>query len=772
MNQALAPLLPQLTGSGSYGRARTVGVIIGNAGYQDFGAARLTASQLLFDFGRTWAAKDVAKSNAEALKEVLEAQKLDISQLVKTQYFTLLLSKRLVEVNVAALDRAQVNLRSAQGFFQVGTQPKSFVTRAEVDVANARVNVIRAQNAVGLSRVALNAAMGIAVNAPTEVKDLLSYQDFPTDRDLLVSEALRNRPEYRQVKAQADAADALVRQTFRDFFPNLTGTGNYGLVGDHRLERPDLPHLERLHRRQQCVGGRAEARLVHLRRRRPGRPLQGGQGRGRGVPGPGPRRRAADLAERRADLSEPRRGRAADRGRPEGGGVGGRELPALPGALRRGGRQHHRAHRRPARPDPGPVRRGAGPVRLPHRHRETGAGPGPPVGIPRAPGASDTIMKRRLLWIVGIVVAAGVITGGYLYTQGIGARPAFRTAAVSRGPLTSAVSATGTLNAVITVLVGSQVSGQVKELFADFNSQVKKDQVIARIDPEIFEAKVSQVKAQVDAAQASVLNQQAAVEKTRADLENVRAAFAAARAQTAKSQVTVVDSKRTLGRNRDLRQRGLIAQADEDTAQAAYDSAVAQVEASKAQEDAQVSAVRAAEAQLRVSEAMLKNAAAQVVQNEAALRQAQVDLERTFIRAPVDGTVVGRSVDVGQTVAASLQAPTLFTIAQDLRNMQVDTNVDEADVGRVKVGQTATFTVDSFPGRTFTGEVVQIRKAPLVVQNVVTYDVVVTARNPEQRLLPGMTANVRIVIEQKESVLQVPNAALRFRPARDGSPRA
>jgi HlyD family secretion protein len=373
-------------------------------------------------------------------------------------------------------------------------------------------------------------------------------------------------------------------------------------------------------------------------------------------------------------------------------------------------------------------------------------------------------MKRRLLWILGIVVVAGALSGGYLYTQGIGARPAFRTAAVTRGPLTSAVSATGTLNAVITVLVGSQISGQVKELFADFNSMVKKDQVIARIDPETYEAKVSQAKAQVDAARASVLNQQAVVEKTRADLENARAAFAAARAQTAKSQVTVVDSRRTLGRNRDLRQRGLIAQADEDTAQAAYDSAVAQVDASKAQEDAQVSAVRSAEAQLRVSEAMLKNAAAQVVQNEAGLRQAQVDLERTYIRAPVDGTVVGRSVDVGQTVAASLQAPTLFTIAQDLRNMQVDTNVDEADVGRVKVGQAATFTVDSFPGRTFSGEVVQIRKAPLVVQNVVTYDVVVSAKNPEQRLLPGMTANVRILIDQKESVLQVPNAALRFRP--------
>ena len=156
----------------------------------------------------------------------------------------------------------------------------------------------------------------------------------------------------------------------------------------------------------------------------------------------------------------------------------------------------------------------------------------------------------------------------------------------------------------------------------------------------------------------------------------------------------------------------------------------------------------------------LKNAVAQVAQNEAAQRQAQVDLDHTYIRAPVDGVVVGRTVDVGQTVAASLQAPTLFTIAQDLRNMQVDTNVDEADVGRVKVGQATSFTVDSFPGRTFTGEVVQIRKAPLVVQNVVTYDVVVSAKNPDQRLLPGMTANVRIVIDQKEGVLQVPNAAL------------
>lgn len=231
VNQALAPLLPQLTGGGSFGRLRTVSTIDGSAVTGDYGSASITASQLLFDFGRTWAAKDVAKSTAGALKEVLEGQKLDVAQLVKTQYFTLLLSKRLVQVNLAALDRAEVNLRSAQGFFQVGTQPKSFVTRAEVDVANGRVNVIRAQNAVNLARVALNTAMGIAINAPTEVKDLLAYQPFPTNRDLLVSEALGSRPEYRQVKAQADAADASVRQTFRDFFPNLFGSGTYGVAG-------------------------------------------------------------------------------------------------------------------------------------------------------------------------------------------------------------------------------------------------------------------------------------------------------------------------------------------------------------------------------------------------------------------------------------------------------------------------------------------------------------------------------------------------------------
>src|SRR5512132_1512699 len=372
---------------------------------------------------------------------------------------------------------------------------------------------------------------------------------------------------------------------------------------------------------------------------------------------------------------------------------------------------------------------------------------------------------RRRLWIVApMLVVAAAASGAWFYAQSRGSTPKFRMAKVERGPLTATVSATGTLNAVVTVQVGSQVSGQVKELFADFNSQVKRNQLVARIDPEKFQAVVSQAKAQVDAAKATVLNQRALVEKTRADLANAQAALAVAKAQTAKAQVAVVDSRRTLARNADLRKRGLIAQADEDTAQAAYDSAVAQAESAKAQEDAQASQIRSAEAQLKVTEAMLQTAIANVVQQEAGLKQAQVDLDHTEIRAPVDGVVVSRTVDVGQTVAASLQAPTLFTIAQDLTQMQVDTNVDEADVGRIRVGLRATFTVDAFRNQTFAGEVMQVRKAPQTVQNVVTYNVVVSARNPEGRLLPGMTANVRLVVDQKENVLKVPNAALRYRP--------
>src|ERR1700693_4219004 len=236
-------------------------------------------------------------------------------------------------------------------------------------------------------------------------------------------------------------------------------------------------------------------------------------------------------------------------------------------------------------------------------------------------------MSRRW-WILGVfLVLAAAASGAWFYAQGRGSTPKFRTAKIERGALTATVSATGTLNAVVTVEGGSQVAGLVKELFADFNSQVKRNQLIARIDPEKFQAAVAQAKAQVDAAKATVLNQRALVEKTRADLANANAAYAVAKAQTAKAQVAVLDSRRTFARNQDLKKKGFIAQADEDTAQAAYDSAVAQADSAKAQEDAQVSQIRSAEAQLRVTEAMLESAVANVAQQDANLKQAQFDLD-------------------------------------------------------------------------------------------------------------------------------------------------
>ena len=380
---------------------------------------------------------------------------------------------------------------------------------------------------------------------------------------------------------------------------------------------------------------------------------------------------------------------------------------------------------------------------------------------------------KRIISVVVVAAVVGAGVWGYFYTQSRGAAPKYRTARVEQGPLTAAVSATGNVNAVTTVQVGSQVSGQIKELSADFNTLVKKNQIIARIDPEIFEAKVNQARADVASAQAAVMNQEAQVQKAKADVENARASLAEAKANTAKAQVTVVDARRDFDRKTELFRRELIAKSDLDSSQAAHDSAGALVDAAKAKEQSLAAGIQSALAQLRVTDAQLQAARAQVDQKKAALVQAQVDLDHTTIRAPVNGVVVSRAVDVGQTVAASLQAPTLFTIAEDLTKMQVEVSVDEADIGRIKLEDRSSFTVDSFPGQTFTGLVVQIRKAALVVQNVVTYTVVVAVDNPGGRLLPGMTANVKMIVAEKPSVLKVPNSALRFRPAgSDSGPAA
>jgi HlyD family secretion protein len=320
---------------------------------------------------------------------------------------------------------------------------------------------------------------------------------------------------------------------------------------------------------------------------------------------------------------------------------------------------------------------------------------------------SDPIRRRGAIAFVVLAIAAAAAY--YLwFARETKQAPVYRFAKVERGPITATVAASGTLNPVTSVQVGTQVSGQIKELFVDFNSPVKAGQLIARIDPETFQYRVRQ---------------------NEADLE-------AARAAAGRAQVALANARRDLERTKELVQREFVSPADLDRAQAQFDLALAE----------------------------LNSANAVVAQRTAQLAAAKVDLARTEIRAPVDGVVIKRSVDVGQTVAASLQAPELFIIARDLRDMQVETSIDEADVGRIRVGQRATFTVDAFPGRTFSGEVRQVRKSAQTVQNVVTYTVLVSAANPDGILMPGMTANVRIVTDTRESVLKVANSALRFRP--------
>ncbi|MGQ0654046.1 MAG: efflux RND transporter periplasmic adaptor subunit [Betaproteobacteria bacterium] len=355
-------------------------------------------------------------------------------------------------------------------------------------------------------------------------------------------------------------------------------------------------------------------------------------------------------------------------------------------------------------------------------------------------------MKNALPKLVALAVVLAAAGGGWAWyaTRNGGDEVRYRLAKVERGPIAAVVVASGTLNAVTTVQVGSQISGQVKDIYADFNTPVKKGQVIARIDPATFELRVSQTRADLDAAESAV-----AV---------ARAGQAAQQAELGRVRVALADAQRDFERKKTLVQKNFISPAELDKATSVLDSTREQL--------------KAMQAQLQVSEAQVTSALAAVKQRESLLKQAQVDLERTIIRAPVDGTVILRNVDAGQTVAASLQAPVLFTIAQDLRDMQVEAAIDEADVGRLRTGMPATFAVDAFPRRSFAGAIRQIRKAPQNVQNVVSYVVVISAANPDLALLPGMTANVRVAVDSRASVLKVPNAALRWRPALAGEHKA
>ena len=354
---------------------------------------------------------------------------------------------------------------------------------------------------------------------------------------------------------------------------------------------------------------------------------------------------------------------------------------------------------------------------------------------------------RKIYLALGVVVLALICGGAWWWWSGSTEAVQYRTGKIERGALTAAVAATGAVSPVSQVTVGTQVSGQIKDILVDFNSEVKAGQLIAVIDPETFEYRVRSAQADVDAARATVLTAQANV--------------VASRAQVSSAKTDLTEARRTHERNLMLVDKGFIAQSESDKSNALVNTTL--------------EAVKAAEAQVGVSDAQVRSAQANVSQRDAALLQARVDLARTRVTSPVNGIVIKRSIERGQTVASSLQSPELFIIARNLQDMQVEAAIDEADVGRIRSGQKATFTVDAFPGQTFEGQINQVRKAATNVANVVTYVAVVTFSNTDGRLLPGMTANVRVITDTRDQVLKVPNAALRVRiagvePAADSAP--
>ncbi len=315
-------------------------------------------------------------------------------------------------------------------------------------------------------------------------------------------------------------------------------------------------------------------------------------------------------------------------------------------------------------------------------------------------------------YIIIAVIALLIAAAGIYFFKNRKPEITYKAVKLERGTIVSTVAATGNLSAVTTIQVGTQVSGTIQKLYVDYNSRVKKGQTIAEIDPSLFNAAVEQ-------SQGNFLNAEANLQK---------------------AKVTVADAERTLLRNKKLLADGIISQGDYDLSETAWQSA----------------------------KASLKAAEGSLAQTRGVLMQAKTNLRYSIIRSPVDGIVISRAIDVGQTVAASFQTPTLFTIAQDLTKMQIEVSVDEADISRIQLKQNATFTVDSYPEQSFSGKVVQIRSAPVINQNVVTYIVVVNVDNSDLKLKPGMTANVSIEVSRKDDVLKLPPSALRFKPKSKG----
>jgi HlyD family secretion protein len=363
-------------------------------------------------------------------------------------------------------------------------------------------------------------------------------------------------------------------------------------------------------------------------------------------------------------------------------------------------------------------------------------------------------------------VVAGLLLGipaviGYSYVTPQ-QPPVYITAPVEHGSIV--VRASGSVESAVSVDVSSQLSGRVAEVYVDFNDEVKAGQALARLDQGIFAARVNETTAALLVAKANLQLAHAAEARAKTAIDNARTAHRISEAQLAAVRARQNEAEKELVRKADLARTGIVSEHDLGQARATRDAGAADLHAAVEQIEFKSEAIAMAEAELRMAEANVRNAEAVTQQQQATLDQAELDLARTMVRAPMDGTIIKRDINPGQTVAVSLDAKTLFTIANDLKRMTVHGKIDEADIGLLKVGQVTQFLVDAYPARSFTGRVMQIRKSPEVVQSVTTYTAIVSAPTPDLLLYPGMTATLRIVVSDTGPTLKVPNQALRFRP--------
>lgn len=375
------------------------------------------------------------------------------------------------------------------------------------------------------------------------------------------------------------------------------------------------------------------------------------------------------------------------------------------------------------------------------------------------------VRDRARFWptLTVAVLAVALLAGLALLRPSSDDRP-LRTTRLDRGSIRSSILATGTVRPFVTTDISTQISGQVAEVLVDFNDHVQQGQLLARLDPQTFAARVREADAALAVARAELASREAAILKAEAQVLQRKALREVVGAELASAAARHQEARRSYERAQGLANRGGVSDSELLKAETEYRAAEAAMQAADGQLRITDAEIDGAGAELAGARAQADNARASIRQREAALEEASVDLERTLVRAPADGIVIRRDVEAGQTVAASLQAPTLFTLAGDLHRMRIETHVDEADIGRVRVDQPAEFTVDAYPGRRFEGRVTSVRKAPNLLHDVVTYTVLVDAENPDLALFPGMTTVVRIIVEELADVVRIPNAALRFLP--------